>query len=172
MSEESERPKVLESVRNSTFTASPYLQTRVLAVLKERQEKGRKLRFWRFAALGSAAFSAVLALSIFLVTPRAFHATVGAPFAIRVALEDLPGEQVAEVEMELPEHVHFFSKKHPELASERRLRIADHFQSSGGLPFIVSSDAEGKQTIKVRFFGLDHALIAEKTIGVEITRSL
>lgn len=152
------------NVADDSLSPSPYLKTRVLARLEERKETGRKLLFWRFAAAAGVVLAVLFAL-LPLNKQEKFDSGVGTPFAVRVET----GGQIAVIELELPEGLEFYSAKHPEISGLRSLRVAAGEKRS--IPFVLKSDRAGEAEVKVRFFGPENTLIAEKNIRVKVAQA-
>jgi hypothetical protein len=160
---------IFSSVREDAPAAPPYLKTRVMARLEVRRRAGQKLLLWKWIACAST-----LALSLLILVPgfrhgsAAFEAGKGSPFALRVEVTELPEAAVAAVEVEVPEGLHFYSARHPEISDQKILRIAFNSDRKMGIPFILKSDREGAARVKVRFWDTKNSLLAEREIEVKI----
>src|SRR5579885_3031938 len=91
--------RVLAEARKAAPEPSPYLRTRILAELRSRKQEQR-IRAWKFLTLGSAALSAIVVASLFLITQPSssssgsYLAQVNEKVLIRVEVEKLEGQGV------------------------------------------------------------------------------
>lgn len=149
-------------------TATPYLETRVMARLRERYLQRQKLRFWQRVGATSLGVALVLAMVISLqINSPAFHKGIaGKATLVQVEVSDFRSEGVAYAEVVLPDGVVFYSKKYPNLVTQRKLKVQWQ-ETLANLPFVIRGDETGKHYIKVRFFDTSGAVVAEREVGIE-----
>ena len=160
-------------VKKLEMQPSPYMKTRVLAQFREKRTKSLRLRFWQVLAVGSGLLAAGLVFVMF-AGPTGnglghYGAVVDRQIAIRL---DLSAEspQVAYVEVQLPDGVHFYSKSYPEFASLRTLTLDRPAGSSQSLPIVVLSNQAGVKDVVVKFLGSDKQVIAVRNLKIKFDR--
>ena len=166
--------RILAEARRAAPEPSPYLKTRVLAELRSRNQE-RKLRVWKFLALGSGAFSALIVASLFLVSKSAkdgsYVAQVNERVLIRVEVEKLQGQGVKFAEVELPKGVQFYSERYPELKDLRSVTLAwNESMDLSRLPVVIQATEAGSKKIRIRFLGSDHALLKEQQVTIKFAK--
>lgn len=158
---------IFAEIAKQPLEVSPYLKTRVLAELRERKQRTRKLSFWRALALSFVGIAAVV-----IVVLTALHsplkASAGVPIAVRFEIEELKSQQVAFAEVELPEAVAFYSETRPELREQRRLvlSLAQNTELKQ-LPFVIESKVRGVKEIRVKLFNDRNVLVGERTVKIK-----
>jgi|SRR5579885_3196532 len=160
----------LAKLRDQRDAPSPYMRTRLLAMIREKKSESRRLRFWRIWGLsgGMAAAALLVVFAIRASAPASyFGGTVNRDMAIRL---DLSAEapQVAFIEINLPEGVQFFSKSYPELASRRVLLLEKPAGSS--LPIVVRSADSGVRDVKVKFLDSEKRVVAMRTLRIRFAQ--
>jgi hypothetical protein len=151
---------------------SPFLDTRVLARLRENAQRAT-LRRWRRWAIVSPLAAAALVLSIFLYRPAEFQAPVNTSVLIRVEVEELRGSAISYAEIELPDGVIFYSERYPELAGEREIRLAwfDRYEEDS-LPIVVRASKPGLKRVKLRFLDQDETVLEERQLEIDFRAPL
>lgn len=144
--------------------APPFLAQRVLATHRERQS-ARGVRIWRYFAVAASACSLVLAI-LLLMPSHTFSAHINQPVAVRLEVKEISHEEVAQIEIQLPEGVAFYSEKYPELKTQRTLAMNWTPNGTDSLPFIIQADRAGVMAVKVRFYNGAHQVIQEKEIHI------
>jgi hypothetical protein len=166
-----QRSRALLAATDPGLQAPPFLKTRVLAHWREKEARARNLRWWQRVAATSLALSLSLVLWVTLrsgSSVQSFQATANQPVAVKVEMHELKMAEVAQVEIELPEGVQFFSLKYPDLQSHRKLSLAwNPTLDSASLPFVIQSSLVGKRAVKVRFLNGKNELVTERTLEIE-----
>jgi hypothetical protein len=166
--------RVLGQARRAAPEPSPYLKTRILAELRSRGQD-RRLRIWKFVALGSGAFSALIVASLFLVskhsTEGSYVAQVNERVLIRVEVERFQGQGVKFAEVELPAGVNFYSEKYPELKDLRSVTLAwNENMNVSRLPVVIQATETGSKKIRIRFLGGEHELLKEQQVTIKFAK--
>jgi hypothetical protein len=172
INEQENRIKALfEQARGLTYEPSPYLETRVLAELRERKHRHSSLLFWKQVAL--AASTACLALFIyvtFFTGNGAYNAQVNQAVAVRIELVKTLSSEIALAQIDLPEGVRFYSRRHPELQDQRQLTVAwESLKGKSHLPFVVKADTAGIRTVRVSFYDRNHVVVTTKTLKINFS---
>jgi hypothetical protein len=169
---DSEIEKQLQSLfaraRELPVPQDPFLSTRVLAEYRARSRGPARPSFWKWLALVSTACSLVLITrNYYLSQGFVYSAAVNQAIAVRVEIEDLKHFDIAHAEIELPDGVHFYSKQHPEVFSEKSVTVAWN-QGSGRtrFPIVIKSDISGKKTVRVSFFDSNDKLVATRDVEI------
>jgi hypothetical protein len=145
---------------------TPYLKTRVLARLREQKSRSHAFKWKWFAALSSASTLGLLAFFLLNSNPD-FTARSGQPVLVKVELQNLNVTTVAYAEIELPEGVHFYSGKYPEMNGKRSLTLAwDSSFDQGKLPFVVKSDEAGSRKIHIFLKDGNNRVVGEKFVQI------
>jgi hypothetical protein len=170
----SEVEAVFASLRQTTLSADPYLETRVLARWQERKHARPGLSLWRrwaFASSGGAAL--ILAISFFSwMRPATYEAIVNQPFVVRVELKALQKSAVASAMIELPDGVFFEIPRFPELRKERMLALRwSAIKDSAELPFVLSSSSAGLKRVRVSFRDEKGEVISERIFQIRLRKS-
>lgn len=164
----------LGKLRGLDLRPSPYMKTRVMALYREKQRKSQQIRFWRvFSALSGSIAAAVIVLALSPLNPFSasngyYGATVNRQIAIRLDLS-AESEQVAYVEVTLPNGVEFYSKRFPELASQRMLTLPKPQGAGESLPIVVLSNQAGIKDVTVKFLGSDKQILAVRKLKIKFT---
>jgi len=162
-----------QKARRIPISPPPFLETRVLAGLRERQHKSRKLVFWQTIAVFSAAFSLFVVSRDWLRSTRElapYRAQIQQATLVSVEVQPLESSQIAFAEIDLPEGVTFFSKAHPELAGQRNLTIPWSPETGKSrFPFAIRGDNTGIQTVYVRFRDNQGTLLVEKALNIRFS---
>ncbi len=172
----------------------PFFTQRVLAQLQSRREQKKLLRWWKWAALLSPAFSLaavvlVLQLNTSMfegsslesqailsqshrssdpITDISFSAEINKAYAVKVEMAELDSLPLASVQILLPEGVSFFSREYPELQDKNSLELdLDHEWMSETLPFVISSSTTGLKRILIRFFDSEQNLVSERSVNID-----
>ncbi len=164
--------RVLQEARRAAPEPSPYLKTRILAEYRSRRQEQR-IRWWKFLTLGSAAASAMVVAGLFLITqPKgAYVAQVDEKVLIRVEVEKLQGTGVKFAEVDLPDGVHFYSEKYPELKDLRSVTLAwNENMDMSRLPVVIQASEAGAKKIRIRFLNNDHALLKEQQVMIKFAK--
>ncbi|PWU20440.1 MAG: hypothetical protein C5B49_04285 [Bdellovibrio sp.] len=170
---ESEMKAIFAAVKATSITAPPFLQSRILAHWREGQTLRRRLVFWR--ALSFASLGALVVMgSLHVLRPAETSptASVNQYYVIHVDFSEKDQQTVSQAEVELPPGVHFASSK-TEVRNLHSLRLPVRVAAvgRGKLPFVVSSDHEGRESILVRLIGPSNEVIREQTITVQFAKS-
>jgi len=166
-----EMKKVFDGLRQMPLEPDPFLETRVLAQLRERRGHGTSLAWWRRLAIGASAFS-VLAVTLLVmrnVSGSSYEAFVDQPFVVRIEMKTLNQEKIAKARIELPPGVHFDIEDYPELKAQAQLTLHWTKQEAGGVfPFVLSATEAGAKTVKVKFFDDNDVLVAERVFRLKL----
>ncbi len=166
---------VFNGLRQLPHEAEPYLETRVLAQLRERRKHGNSLVWWKRLAIGTSAFSAlaVALLVVWFVRGTTYEAFVDQPFVVRIELKDLNQEKIAKARIELPPGVRFDIEQYPELKDAKTLTLHWTKQDSTGVfPFVLSATEAGLKTVKVKFFNAKDDVVAERVFNLRLKGSV
>ena len=164
--------EIFAQARKIPVAEIPYLETRVMAHLMERQHHRVGLNFWKALSVVS------LLLCVFVISRQSFHpnrgnevslqASVDEAMVVRVGLERLDANNVAYAEIDLPPGVYFYSKAHSDLMNEKNLMIAwNQPQGAKSFPFAIQAKETGKRQIFVRFLDRNHKLVAERILNMQ-----
>ena len=150
---------------------SPFMKRRILANLDKEPRKGfSEVWFWRFVSGVSLTVAAMAMIFNMRQVQQQDDAGLVAmkPYVIHVDLSGQPLEQARIAQIELPEGVHFVSKKHPEVSKMRSMRMPVPAASSGRsrLPFVVSSDRPGTQEVVLKILDENDQVIQTRTLTV------
>jgi len=159
--------KLFRGAEDGLPEPSPLLEARVLAELRENAARV-KLRRWRRWAILSPVAAAVLVLVVLAQRPAVLEAPVDTAVLIRVEVQELSGSDIAYADVELGEDVTFYSKKYPELAEEREIRLAwsDRYEDDV-LPIVVQASRPGLKRIKLRFLDRNDAVLEERELTID-----
>jgi hypothetical protein len=165
-----ELKQVFDGLRALPIEADPYLDTRVLAQLRERKRSGHSLAWWRRLAIGSSAVSAVALalLVVWFVRGTTYEAFVDQPFVVRIELKDLNQDKIAKARIELPEGVYFDIEQYPELKDQKTLTLHWTKRDSEVFPFVLSATEAGVKTVKVKFFNDRDDVVAERIFNLKL----
>jgi hypothetical protein len=164
---EGEAKGLFNKARAISLEAPPYMQTRILAELRERQSRSWKLSLWRRLAVSCAAFGMGLLIWVSAFQSSGiFEAVALKPHVVRVEIKDLESELLAGAEISLPEGVSFYSEAFPELKEKRTLELAWEKGQKPFIPFVIQGDQTGIKEIKVKFLDSNRSVIAEKILKV------
>lgn len=165
---------ILKQAKDLKTGPSPFLATRVLAELKERR-LNRRLRFWKIFGVVSPAMSLALLLLVWAQLDSQvtmYDAKVGSPYVVRIEMAELDPRKIAQAEIILPEGVHFFSEKYPEIREKRQLSLQWNGQfEQAHFPFVITGKRDGTKKVKVRFYGEDRKLIMEKDLNIRFRQA-
>jgi len=154
--------------RQMDLQPSPYMKTRILAELRERNSRKSAATLWKRVAAGCFTFGLGALIWISTMKSTAFEAVVNQPYVVRVEMAELQTELIAGAEIALPDGVTFFSENYPELKEKRTLELAWNGQlKTPVLPFVINGGHKGVKEVKVRFFGSDKKVIAEKILKID-----
>jgi hypothetical protein len=170
---EQKTQQIFAKARALDFGASPFLETRVLARIRESEvaRTRRSLWLWRGFSVCSGA------LSLLLVSWIALHRTAdnGGLFApvdravvVRVELGDLKAlGRVARIRIDLPSGVSFYSQNHQQLSgSSSVLLTVDASKNLSYVPFAVLAKQAGSKPILVRFLDEQSTVVAERILDI------
>lgn len=166
-----EMQKVFEGLRQLPLEADPYLESRVLAQLRERRGQGKQLLRWKRLAIGASAFSVLaVALLVFRLTGETtYEAFVDRPFVVRIELKSLNQDKIAKAKIELPPGVHFDLEDYPDLKDQSELTLHWTRQEGAGVfPFVLSATEPGSKTVRVKFFDEHDGLVAERVFQLKL----
>jgi hypothetical protein len=169
-----ELKQVFEGLRQLPHEADPYLETRVLAQLRERRKQGSSLIWWKRLAIGTSSFSAlaVALLVVWFVRGTTYEAFVDQPFVVRIELKDLNQDKIAKARIELPAGVHFDIEQYPELKDQKTLTLHWTKQDASSVfPFVLSATEAGVKTVKVKFFNDRDDVVAERVFNLKLKGS-
>lgn len=163
---------IFSEVRSKDFSAPPFMKTRVLAHVREVQMQRKQLFFWK--ALSSFAVAALVVVSLVTVqmsqksTPDIVTNQV---YVIHVDFNQDDQARVAQAEVELPEGVHFESKR-PEIRNLRKLKLPVNIGAIGRakLPFVLSSTSAGEKAIKVRLLDDGDQVVREQVMSFKFAQ--
>ncbi len=146
---------------------TPYLKTRVLAHMREKNSRV-SIWSWKGFAVLSTVTSLMLAVILFQKGGSSdFIAATGKPVLVKVELEQVQNSQIAYAEIVLPEGVNFYSAQFPELKDQRSLSLAwNESVQNAKLPFVIQSNLAGIQKIKVLMKDGNNNVLREKTIVI------
>ena len=165
--EDNKKPGILEEIKGAYFTSNPYLSTRVLASVSANQRRTEKAGIWRrFAVTG--LFAAVATLAFLTIHPRGYQPSLGKPFAVHLTVDELDAKTIAEIEVELPTLLNFYSKGHPELAQLRILKLNYQPTDPRVIPIVLTASSAGRQSIKLRYYGSNRVLLAERDVDIKV----
>lgn len=171
---------IFGKARKLPLSPSPYLETRTLAVLRERARGANKVGFWRRLAVGGSLSTLVLgtALTLLLVVgplrdSEITHAmSPGHPFVVKVDVDSLKSHEIVRAQIILPEGINFFAKDFPQIEKLRVLDLAWRKTSeSAPLSFVVQGVKDGIKTVKIEFFDKNNMLVATHTLKIKVTSS-
>lgn len=162
--------KVYQSLRQLPYEASPHLETRVLALMRERKAPRQALTWWKSLAIGASAFSvlAVAVMGYWMFRGTTYEAFVDQPFVVRIELKTLDQSQIAKARIELPEGVFFDIDEFPELREQRVLSLRWTKRDTGVFPFVLSASEAGLKTITVRFLNDRDDVVAERVFSIRL----
>jgi hypothetical protein len=166
--------RLLAEARRAAPEPSPYLKTRILAELRSRNQE-RTVRIWKFLALGSGAFSALIVASLFMISKSnegTYVAQVDERVLIRVEVQKFEGQKdVRFAEVDLPAGVHFYSEKYPELKEQRSVTLAwNNDMNLTRLPVVIQASESGSKKIRIRFLGSEHELVKEQQVTIKFAK--
>lgn len=153
------------------FEASPYLETKILALFRERTRSKKTLSFWRRFAIGTSVLGALLGvgISLFVAKTSLPEAFVGEPFAIRLEVRDLKKYKIAKAQIRLPAGVQFHLEDFPDLTDKTEVTLSwKNEEATQFVPFILKSDEEGIRTLTVVFFDDRNEVVAEKKLSIRL----
>ena len=149
---------------------SPFMKRRILANLdKEPRKRFSEVWFWRFVSGVSLTVAAMAMIFNMRSVQQDENSLVAMkPYVIHVDLTGQPLEQARIAEVELPEGVHFVSKKHPEVSKMRKMRLPVPAATEGRsrLPFVVSSDRPGTQEVVLKILDENDQVIQTRRLTV------
>jgi|GEM_PF-3001515 len=151
----------------------PFLVTRVLARLRDRQ-----LVFWKRVAFASSTAALAIAFGSWgffglvgptnpqLIAPVADAVVVRLDLTRFKRLETLGSAR--QVRVDLPSGVHFFSGVHQDLIDAPSVVLAlDPDQDQPYIPFAIQADRPGKKEVFVRLLDEKSRVIAERILNIE-----
>jgi hypothetical protein len=154
--------------RQMDLQPSPYMKTRIMAELRERNSRKHTVSLWKRVAAGGFAFGLGMLIWTSTLKSTAFEAVVNQPYVVRVEIAELQTELIAGAEIALPDGVFFYSENYPELKEKRNLELAWNGNlKQSVLPFVINGDHKGLKEVKVRFFNSDKKVIAERILKID-----
>jgi hypothetical protein len=108
-------------------------------------------------------------LLVALMLPPIFNPGYSAwteePVAVRIEVKELQRFQIAEVEMDLPSGVSFYSEKNPSLNGKSSVVVTWNKEwEKRSFPFVIRSTELGKKVVKVRFRNNEGVVVLEKEL--------
>ena len=172
---EREVSEILGRVKEDT-SLPRYTRTRILATLKEKNQKSGVIHMWKRLSFGTSAAFVCMIIMFFIANPFSenfFLAKVGNPFVVRIEIEDLKTTNVANVKIDLPDGVHFYSKWFPELNQQRTLVMSwESAITNGHLPFVVQGKKSGKKTLMITFLDNNNRIISVREFRVNFEEKI
>jgi hypothetical protein len=160
--------QAFSEVRRIGMEPSPYLRTRVLAELRERNSRHKAVYLWKRVAAGCFGLAMAAVIWTSLSRTPAFEAVVHQPYVVRVEMAELQTEVIAGAEISLPDGVYFYSEAFPDLKEKRVLDLAWNASlKKPVLPFVINGDHKGLKEVKVKFFDKERKVVAERTLRIE-----
>lgn len=153
---------------------TPYaLETRVLAVLRDRKKEGSRFHIWRGIAL--AGWVGCLTLALVTLTKWDFYdffpkyqIKIDQPAVVRIDLKPLEAEKAVYAQIELPEGVYFYSEKNPELIEKKRLLVAWTPDSKKrSFPFVIRGHEPGTKLVSVNLFDQENNIISQRHLRIK-----
>lgn len=161
--------EIFKTVKDSYFEGSPYMKTRVLAVMREQQRNRKKVFFWQkvAGAISMAALAVVLVVAN-LDSPKYFDANMQEALAVRLPLEEFKGHKVAYAEIELDNGVEFYSQSFPEISEQVRLNVDWNKIVANNyiLPIVVKGMEPGTKVVRVKFMDENQNMVDEKVVPI------
>lgn len=165
----SDAAEVLVKARNIKFEPSPYMKTRILATLREKNQRTQKFVWYRNIAFLAAPIMIILLVLTLRLTQDIHIAPAYQAVAIKVDIQKADEVEIAMAEIELPEGVIFYSQAHPQINEQKTLSL--DWSKIGAkitsLPFAVKANVLGEKKIKVRFFDKNKQLFQEQIIKLK-----
>jgi hypothetical protein len=167
-----ESQRIVDSAFNEArrigMEPSPYLRTRILAELRERNSRKSTINLWRWVASGCFTMAMGLLIWTSVMKHPAFEAAVHQPYVVRVEMAELQTELIAGAEISLPDGVYFYSEAIPDLKEKRVLDLAWNARlNKPVLPFVIKGEGKGFRQVKVKFFNSAREVVAERTLTIE-----
>jgi hypothetical protein len=154
--------------RQMDLQPSPYMKTRILAELRDRKSRTSRVSLWKRVAASATAMMAIALIWMSTSKSTAFEAVVNQPYVVKVEMAELQTELIAGAEIALPDGVTFFSENYPELKEKRNLELAWNGNlKQSVLPFVINGGRKGLKEVKVRFFGADRKVVAERVLKID-----
>lgn len=170
---ETQSKDAFRRLRETELEPSPFMQTRIMARLKDHGGARREIVFWRWLSGLTMAACAVLAWVHFSAAPGidGSKAIAMQPYVIHVDFGDTRPTGATIAEIELPEGVEFVSKAHPEVAKMRsmRMELPEQVEGRSRMPFVVSAAKSGRQDLKLRILNEKDEVIQERIVSVTFT---
>lgn len=163
--------EIFKKLEKVEFKVSPYLQSRVLAELDSRHKKSLRMRILQSVSLAGAAFA--VAFFLMIVQTPVFSGKVDEAMAIRVDISAVKDRPVAQIEIDLPEGVYFYSENHPQFNTANHLKMEWAKLQTGArhFPFIIRAQEGGDKTVSVRFLDENKSLLTEKQIRLNFVKA-
>lgn len=163
---------LFQAVNNVSLDPSPYMRTRVLAVLREDQRPFYRVKVWKlFSAVSMFVLVLVSAYAISLMNKIESSGVAREAYVIHVNFSENDLSKVANAEVVLPDGVRFVSKKG--LAEGKKmLRLPIDIKSvgRGKLPFVVTANSDGEKQILVRLLDEHNQLVREQVLNFKFAR--
>jgi hypothetical protein len=168
---------IFAKAKDIDFGAPPYLETRVMARLREREaaQARRSIRLWRGFSLLSGA------LSLLLVSWIAFQrihgdgsllAPVDRAVVVRVEMTGLESiQRVARIRIDLPSGVRFHSQEHRGLSRDSSVLVSvDPSKKLPYVPFAIRADQAGTKPILIRFLDERDVVLGERLLDIRFEK--
>ncbi len=172
MEKDSNFEHLYKELRKEPIQAPDFVESQILARLRERQASRGRLVLWRFAAFALTILLVSLGIFQLQQSQDGFEVEVNKPYAVRVPLTELNVSEFAEAEIELPEGVYFYSKTMEDLNTMQSLRVAwdDSFDREF-IPFVIKSNIEGTKEVLVKFYSEDNKVLSQKKVKLQFIRA-
>lgn len=151
----------------------PYIQTRVLASLKQTQELKKSVFIWKLLFSLSFSFSILFVSWSFFNSEKNFtRASTDTSYVIHLNFDENDKARVAHAEIELPEDV-YFVKANNEKLPERKLKLPVSIKEigRGKLPFVLASNTTGAKTILVQLLDDNNNLIKKQFLKLKFAKN-
>lgn len=169
---ENKTQQIFAVARAQDTGVSPFLETRVLAHLREKEatRSRRTLALWRGFSVCSGALSLLLIswIAVHRAPEGGLLAPVDRAVVVRVELGDLKAlGRVARIRIDLPSGVSFYSQNHQQLSGASSVLLAvDTNKNSTYIPFAVLAKQAGSKPILVRFLDEQSTVVAERILDI------
>ena len=179
MSEESKKNQHFETLfqklQQLELTPSKDLITPVLVRLKKVPlEKQRlSIRFWQlFSGLAVATVFGLIVYTNFLFQQIRQDGLTSQAYVIQIDFNQNDIMNVAQAEIILPTGVNFVNSQGQALKqTSLKLPLSVKQTGRGRLPFVVSSDRQGQQTLTVRLLNSKNELVREQNLNFKFAKA-